>query len=100
MKELAVKAFKFMGAVAGVLATVYGLGWGGAIAVNTFFDSKIAKAEGRIEMKITERESKIMAVHRSDMDGLHGKIDLLSEQNSTIIKQNYRMMEMMKKDQQ
>lgn len=99
MKDLAVKAFKFVGAIVGVLATVYGLGWGGAVAVNTFFDSKLAKAEYRIEQKIDDRESKIMAVHRSDMEGLHGKIDVLSGQNKTIINQNYKMIEMMRRNQ-
>lgn len=97
MKTLLVKGFKYIAAVAGVLASVYGVGWTGALAVHSMFKSQTADAEIRIEKKINEREDKIMAIHRADMDGLHGKIDLLSKQNSTMIKQNFEIMKLMRK---
>ena len=98
MKALAVKGFKYIAAVAGVLASVYGVGWTGALAVHSMFKSQTAEAEMRIERKIDEREAKIMAVHRSDMDGLHGKIDLLAEQNKTMMRQNFEMIKLMRQD--
>lgn len=96
MKTLAVKAFKYIAAVLGVLASVYGVGWTGALAVHSMFKSQTAEAEQRIEQKINEREAKIMGIHNADMAGLHGKIDVLSRQNETIISQNYKMIRLIK----
>ena len=95
MKTLLVKGFKYVAAVAGVLASVYGVGWTGALAVHSMFKSQTAEAEMRIEQKINEREAKIMAIHNADMTGLHGKIDVLSRQNDTIIRQNFKMIRLM-----
>lgn len=99
MKTLALRALKWIVAVGSILGGLYLSGFGGATAIYNLFKTERAEAEIMMEKKIDEREAKIMAVHRSDMDGLHGKIDLLSKQNSTIINQNYKMIEMMKKDQ-
>lgn len=96
MKTLLLKGFKYIAAVAGVLASVYGVGWTGALAVHSMFKSQITEAETRIDREIDEREAKIMGIHHADMAGLHGKIDVLSRQNDTIISQNYKMIRLMK----
>lgn len=94
MKPLIIKAFKWVGVTVGALAGIWGAGWSSAMIIQTLFETQAAKAELRIEKRIDERESKIMGIHNADMSGINGKIDLLSQQNNTIIKQNYKIMKM------
>lgn len=90
MKELALKISKYIAAVLTVLGGLWASGWAAGITLNALMDSKMAKAEIRIGQRIDEREAKIMGIHKAEMDGLHGKIDILIGQNQTIINQNYR----------
>jgi hypothetical protein len=90
MKELAIKAFKFIGASVGLLVTAYTLGWSGAITLHNLFKTEKAEAVQYVEGRIAEQETKFMAIRQADLDGIHGKMDILIDQNKLIISQNYR----------
>lgn len=90
MKELAGKAFKFIGASIGVLVAAYTVGWSGAMTLHNLFRADRVEAETFVTQKITDTKNEIMAIHSADMTGLKGQIDILVTQNNLIISQNYR----------
>lgn len=86
MKELLLKGVKFVAATLAVVAAIWSAGWGAALAINTFFDSKLAIAETRLE-------NKVFAVREADLRGINGRFDTLEDQQKTIIKQNFRILQ-------
>jgi hypothetical protein len=90
MKDLAVKAFKFIGASIGVLVAAYTIGWSGAWTLHNLFKTERAEAQAFVVDKLHETEDKWNKVREADLDGIHGKMDILIDQNKLIISQNYR----------
>lgn len=90
MKDLAVKAFKFLGAAAGVLVAAFTMGWSGATTLHHLFKTERAEAQQFVVTQIKQTEQKWNAVREADLDGIHGKLDSQEQMLRLIISQNYR----------
>lgn len=90
MKELLAKGIKFVGASVGVLLAAYTVGWSGATTLHFLFKSDRAEAEKFVIDHVTQVENRVMGVHNADMNGIHGSLNILIDQNKMIISQNYR----------
>lgn len=89
-KELAIKAFKYIAAALGTLVTAYAVGFSGATVLHNLFKTEKAEAYQYVDSRIQSSESKLMEIRKADLDGIHGKMDILINQNNLIISQNYR----------
>lgn len=92
MKDLAAKAFKFIGASVGVLVAAYTLGWSGALTLHNLFKTEKAEAQVFVKDAVKESETKIMGIHNADMNGISGQIGILVKQNETIMRQNTEIL--------
>lgn len=92
MKDLATKAFKFIGASIGILVAAYTVGWSGAIALHNLFKTERADAQAFVVNQISGAEAKFMAIRNADMAGLNGQIGILTKQNEVMIKQNTEIL--------
>jgi hypothetical protein len=99
MKDLANKAFKFIAASIGILVSAWVMGWSGAIALHSMFKTERVEAQNFVNSKIVETETKWNAIRRADLDGIHGQLNILVEQNKLIISQNYRTRKMIEATQ-
>ena len=98
MKDLASKAFKFIAASIGVLVAAYTLGWSGAITLHNLFKTERVEAQAFVVGQIASTEQKLMEIRRADLEGIHGKIDILARQNDTMIKQNTEILKRLPRD--
>lgn len=97
-KELAAKAFKFIGASIGVLVAAYTLGWSGAITLHSLFKAEKAEGQAFVVDQLQMVESKMMEIRKADMDGLSGQIRILVRQNGNIMRQNTEILKRLPKD--
>lgn len=98
MKELAAKAFKFIGASVGVLVAAYTLGWSGAITLHSLFKTEKAEAQAFVKSAVNDSESKIMAVHNADVSGIRDSIGIVVRQNENIMRQNTEILKRLPKE--
>lgn len=87
MKPLIQVVFKYIGASIGVLVGAYTLGWSGAITLHNLFKTDRVEAMHFVENKILESEAKLMAIRSADLDGIHGKMDVIIRQNENLLGQ-------------
>lgn len=92
MKELAGKAFKFIGASIGVLVAAYTLGWSGAITLHNLFKTEKVEAQAFVKESVQGSESKIMGIHNADVSGIRESIGIVVKQNENIMKQNTEIL--------
>lgn len=90
IQDLKEKAFKFISASIGLLIAAYTVGWSGALTLHNLFKTERVEAQQFVVEKIQEAESKWNSIRQADLDGIHGKMDILIKQNNLIISQNYR----------
>lgn len=90
MKELLTKLWKFVSAAVGILVAAYTVGWSGAVTLHNMFKAEKAEAERFVIEQVSTVDAKWSAIRTADLDGIHGKMDILIGQNNLIISQNYR----------
>ena len=76
--------------IATILGGCFTAGWGGAWGLQKIFDTQLARAEFRIDQKLINSETKMIALHNSGIDKLGAKLDILIDLNKILMRNDQK----------
>jgi hypothetical protein len=96
MPGLVKTGLKLIMGISAIVGAIWTGGFGFSQKVNSFFSHEREEVEKMVDKKILATEDKAMAVRRADLEGIHGRFELLAQQQGTIIQQNYQVIKLLK----